>query len=90
MKFYSLIMIRVANSPGPPTGGEQKDLPPLSHGVAQPRCTAFYVASLLDCQLELCILSQEAPHKTMGRKEVAMFTDFLFLFSCSLKEFSNT
>lgn len=51
---------------------------------------ASYAASSLDCQLELCILSQEAhPKKGWGGKEVAMFTD-LFLWSCSLKEFSNT
>lgn len=50
----------------------------------------LYAASSLDRQLELCILSQEAPHKKgWGGKEVAMFTD-LFLLSCSLKEFSNT
>lgn len=58
--------------------------------LAQPGHSAFYAASSLDSQLELCILSQEAPHKKgWGGKEVAMFTD-LFLLSCSLKEFSNT
>lgn len=58
--------------------------------LAQPQHAAFYAASSLNSQLELCILSQEAPHrKGWGGKEVAMFTD-LFLLSYSLKEFSNT
>lgn len=79
-------MTKVATLLGRLHRGGMKDLP-----LAQPqRVAASYAASSLDCQLELCILSQEAPHKKgWGGKEVAMFTD-LFLLSCSLKEFSNT
>lgn len=36
--------------------------------LAQPPHAAFYAASSLDSQLELCILSQEPPHKAMRRE----------------------
>lgn len=86
MEFCGPGMTKVATLLGHLHRGGMKDLP-----WAQPRrVAASYAASSLHCQLELCILSQEAPHKKgWGRKEVAMFTD-LFLLSCSLKEFSNT
>lgn len=74
------------HSAGPPAQGWNERLTPGS-ATAHGR---LYAASSLDRQLELCLLSQEAPHKKgWGGKEVAMFTD-LFLLSCSLKEFSNT
>lgn len=54
-----------------------------THTLGSATALAFYTASSLDSQLELCILSQEAPHKKgWGGKEVALFTD-LFLLSCS-------